>query len=360
MQRPRPFLGLFLIFLVAICTGAWPSIATSAQMAGPLRILNWKGYGTDEPWVAKAFKAKYGVEIVHDYFTSNEELLTKLRTSPGTYDAVLPNNAYYTQAVKERLIQPIDVTKIPNYKYEKQALIRMSEFNQGDKVYGVPWTWGATAVAYNTQAVKHPVDSIKAFWDPEFKGQVGWWDDYLNSIQFAALALGQDPNNPSDLAAIKQKLMALKGQIRTFWTAQDQFYKLFAAKTFSLGVFWSGAAVRGVRFYKLPLAFVIPKDGAIGWVDAWAIPTNAPHEEAALAWINYVIGPDFFVPWDKEKGATAPANEESMRDLPVPFTRQLLGDPAVVKRLVFFRGISEDQRKKYLQLWEEVKVDLSR
>ena len=44
---------------------------------------------------------------------------------------------------------------------------------------------------------------ISALWDPANAGRVGLRDDSVEAVSFAALALGQAPNNPSDLDAHK-------------------------------------------------------------------------------------------------------------------------------------------------------------
>ena len=66
----------------------------AAAAEGELKVLNWQGYGTDEKWALDIFEKKTGLKVVHDYFNSEQEMLTKLRTSPGTYDVVLMNNIY--------------------------------------------------------------------------------------------------------------------------------------------------------------------------------------------------------------------------------------------------------------------------
>jgi spermidine/putrescine transport system substrate-binding protein len=337
------------------------SVAQPALSQGTLRLLNWKGYGSDEAWAIKTFEDRYHVKITHDYFNSEDELLTKLRTSPGVYDAVLPNSAYYAAAIQEGLIQPIETSQLGNYANVSAPLKTMPELNGDGKVYGVPWTWGATSMVYNTQKVRGTVDSINAFWDPRFKGSVGWWDDFLNSIQFAAIALGQNPNKPSDLNAIKQKLLALRPQIKTFWTSEDQFNKLFASGQFAVGVYWSGSAARAGKRYKLPIRFVIPKEGAIGWVDAWAIPAKAPNAATALKWIDYMISPEFYVQWDTKAGAPPSANAKAIAALPADaFNRKVMGDPTVAKRLIFMKNITDEQRKQYVKTWEEVKAAFTR
>ena len=145
-----------LVIMVLLVAGSTLApLAQPASSEGTLRLLNWKGYGSDEAWAIKAFEDRNNVKIVHDYFNSEDELLTKLRTSPGVYDAVLPNSAYYAAAIQEGLIQPIDTSQLKNYADIAPPLKAMAELNGPGKVYGVPWTWGATAMAVNTQkAVK--------------------------------------------------------------------------------------------------------------------------------------------------------------------------------------------------------------
>ena len=76
-------------------------------------MLNWKGYGADEPWAIAAFEKATGHKVVNDFFNSEQEMLTKLRTNPGLYDVVMINAAFNDQAMAEKLIQPIDVVEDP-------------------------------------------------------------------------------------------------------------------------------------------------------------------------------------------------------------------------------------------------------
>ena len=82
-----------------------------ARAAGEIKVLNWQGYGTDENWALEMFEKQTGIKVVHDYFNSEQEMLTKLRTSPGAYDVVLINNIYVMDAANEGLIQPIDTVE---------------------------------------------------------------------------------------------------------------------------------------------------------------------------------------------------------------------------------------------------------
>ena len=113
--------------------------------AGEIRVLNWQGYGTDEAFATEAFEKKTGVKVVHDYFTSEQEMLTKLRTNPGAYDVVLINSAFTGQAAAEGP----DRQDRHRRHAERQGPRtqpwpeRRSSCRDGD-VYGVAWTWGVT------------------------------------------------------------------------------------------------------------------------------------------------------------------------------------------------------------------------
>jgi spermidine/putrescine transport system substrate-binding protein len=246
--------------------------------ADEIRVLNWQGYGTDEPWALEIFKEKTGLDVVHDNFNSEQEMLTKLRTNPGVYDVVLINSAFTRQAIEEELIQPIDTSKISHFN-DLAPRLRDSEYlNNDGKVYGIAWVWGITSFAINSEVVDPPPASIQALWDEKYAGRIGWRDDPVEAVQMAALATGQDMNNPSDLDAIRQKLRELKPQIKTFWSSEDEWNKYLAAKQFDMAVYWSGSAARSRKAFNLPVTFVVPKEGAIGWFDGLSIPTGAPGE----------------------------------------------------------------------------------
>src|SRR5215813_13837308 len=83
---------------------------------GKITVLNWQGYGTDETWAVAEFKKNTGIEVTHDYFNSEPEMITKLRTNPGAYDVVLTNCAWNGIASKEGLVQPIETAKITTFK----------------------------------------------------------------------------------------------------------------------------------------------------------------------------------------------------------------------------------------------------
>jgi len=333
--------------------------ANTQAFAAEIRVLNWQGYGTDEAWALEMFKKKTGISVVHDYFNSEQEMLTKLRTNPGAYDVVLINSAFTGQAAKEGLIQVIDTSGMKNVGDLSPNMRNDASLVQGGKTYGVAWVWGVTSFAVDTGDFKTIPDSIEVLWDPANAGRVGWRDDAVEAVQFAAIATGQNINNPADFASIRAKLRALKPQIRTFWSSEDEWNQFMSANEFDLATYWSGSAARSKTAFNLPVEFVIPKEGAIGWLDGLSIATGAPDTESARAFIDFMIDPAFYVKWDTDVGAPASANAAANAQLPATaFNRTAFKDPARVAKIQFMGPMDDGLREKILELWQETKTYL--
>ena len=336
------------------------ALSTGATTAQELRVLNWQGYGTDEAFAVEMFEQQTGVKVVHDNFNSEQEMLTKLRTSPGAYDVVLINSAFTCQAADEGLIAPVDASAISHFDDLSPNMRDASTLNCGGKLYGVSWVWGVTSFAYNTERMPQAPSSIEVLWDEANAGKVGWRDDAVESVSIAAIALGQDPNAPSDMDAIRDKLLALKPQVKTFWSSEDEWNKHMAAGQFDVATYWSGSASRSKTAFGLPVEFVVPAEGAIGWLDGLSVATGAPNAEAAHKFIDFMVSPEFYVKWDTDVGAPASANAVANAQLPADaFNRAVMGDADMVSRLHFMAPLSDDTRQSMLDLWQEVKTELA-
>jgi spermidine/putrescine transport system substrate-binding protein len=325
--------------------------------ADELRVLNWKGWGTDEPWAVAEFEKQTGTTVVHDYITSYPEVFAKLRTNPGYYDVVVLNAAFVGQAAEEGLIQPIDPSKVSNYADLYPDMRDTPQLNIDGKVYAVAWIWGGTSVVYDTSVFASAPTSLEVLWDPAHANRVCWRDDPEDSVRFAALALGQNPDQPQDMDAIREKLRALKPQIKAFWKSEDEWRKLAAAKECDVSIFWTSSAEKAVVEDNLPVSYIVASEGAIGFRDGLTIAADAPNEKAAYAFIDYMIGKEFYAGWVKAGGAPVSANAKAIEELPdSSLTRQILATPDALKRLNFKGPLSDEQRQEYLDLWQETKA----
>lgn len=357
--------SLLLTLSAALLVFAAPvTVSVTHAQSNELHVLNWQGYGSDEPWAIAQFEEAHGVTIIHDYFTSLDEMLTKLITSPGAYDAVEMNIAYLQPALEDGLIQPIDTAAITAWESIPEAFRNLPELSlDSENIYGIPWTYGATSLVYNTEVFPDGVDSLAVLWDSQYAGQIGMSDSYEDAAIIAGLYTGEveNPAAPTedDIPVIQSSLAELVPNVRTYWQSEDEFNRLFESGEITLGIYWSGSAARARNAFDLPMEFVIPEEGGIGWVDVWTVAADAPNAELAIEWINFMNDPEFYLEWDRVAGAPVPANADTLEQLPEDsYTRQLFSDPAVLDRLAFQTYIPAETRDSLLEMWQEVKLGM--
>jgi spermidine/putrescine transport system substrate-binding protein len=169
------------------------------------------------------------------------------------------------------------------------------------------------------------------------------------------MATGQNLNNITDMEAVKAKLTELMPQITTFWSSENDWNQFVSAGDFVVATYWSGSAARSIG-QGLNITFVVPDEGALGWLDGLSIPATSTKQDAAHAFIDWMVDPDFYVKWDAE-GAPATSNTKAAAALPeTSFNRKVLGDPAVVAKVQFMKPVSDEKREEYLKLWQDLKA----
>ena len=348
----RRLFGVLLLSGAALFAASAPA---AAQSGTEITVLNWQGYGTDEAWAVEKFTAATGIAVKHDYFNSEEEMVTKLRLNPGVYDVVLVNSARVSQLQAEDLIDPIDLAAVPNAEGLAPTLREHSNIVIDGQPYGVAWVWGINALGYRDGTVEAP-DSFSVLSDPALADRVALLDDAVTEIGVAALLTGQDINNPTDFDAIRAKLREMKPNVKLIWTSEDQWNKAFSAGEFDVAVYWSGAAARSRKTFELPVSFTVPEEGAIGWLDSLAVPASSEKKEAALSFINYMIDPEFYVEWATTVGAPASANTSAMDALPADDLNKAIHKPEYLEKLQFMSALPDERRNQFLQVWEETKA----
>jgi spermidine/putrescine-binding protein len=157
----------------------------------------------------------------------------------------------------------------------------------------LPYEIGSDALAVNTDKVFNPPTSWEDLWKPEYVDRIVSIDDSRAVIGITLLTLGYDVNttDESQLEQAQAKLAQLVPNIKVF--DSDSPKSALIAGDADLGIIFSGEASLA-RLENPAITYIYPKEGAIFWQDNWAIPTNAPHLDAAYAWLNYSMQPDLF------------------------------------------------------------------
>ena len=200
--------------------------------------------------------------------------------------------------------------------------------------------WGTTGIGYNLKAARArlgpgaKIDSWDVVFKPEllakFKDCGVHMLDSADDILPAALHyLGLDPNStkPDDLERAAELLGKIRPYVRKFHSSE--YLNALASGEICLVVGWSGdikqaekrahAAKNGIE-----IRYAIPKQGAQMWFDNLAIPKDAPHADAAYAFINFMLDPHVAAA-NSDMVSYANGNLASQKFI----SKKVLDDPAI-------------------------------
>jgi spermidine/putrescine-binding protein len=241
------------------------------------------------------------VKVILHEFSNNEQMLGNLSRNPKAYDLLIATDYALDRLVKQNALAPLDLQRIPNSKNIDPSFMS-PYFDAGGAAggrgalqnktakYSLPYQWGTTGIAYDSSKVKLAITKWADLWRPDLKGHLVVLDDPRELIGMTLLSLGFNKNstNPSQLELAKQKLLELAPGIVAFDSATPE-NALLSGKAWA-GVVFSGNATLASRQNK-NIRYVFPSEGAGIWFDSMVIPKAALHQDAALAFIDFVLEP---------------------------------------------------------------------
>jgi putrescine transport system substrate-binding protein len=110
-----------------------------------LNIYNWSDYIDDRS--IPLFQALTNLRVNYDVYSSNDDLLAKMRAGPTSYDIIVPTNNFVPTYLKLGLIQPLRRDLIPNLTNLDREFVA-TDYDPGNR-YTVPWQWGTTGIGFN-------------------------------------------------------------------------------------------------------------------------------------------------------------------------------------------------------------------
>ena len=127
------------------------------------------------------------------------------------YDVVVLENINVSRLMSDGLLAKLNHQNVTNIK--NIALnFRELAYDPGNK-YSVPYSWGTTGLVVRNDLVAEPITSWESLWDSQYADKIGIWEYEQREVMGMVLkTLGYSVNtkNPDELAALKEKLLALK------------------------------------------------------------------------------------------------------------------------------------------------------
>jgi spermidine/putrescine transport system substrate-binding protein len=304
-----------------------------------LNFYNWDTY-TGRTTLAD-FKAATGVTVKMSLFSTNDELFSKLRAGNPGFDVIVPTNNYVTLLRSAGLIQPLDLSKIPNRKNILPSF-QNPPFDPGRR-WSMPYTWLVLGLGYRKSKMIGGVpDSWKWVMDSDrYKGRIGVFSESDDMIELGAKYLGHSVRHIpfAVVDQVAQMYIRQKPNIKIFH--HDEGQDLLLAGDVDIVMEYSGDIAQ-VMLEDPDLDFVVPREGSIISSDCLCIPTGAPRPDNAHRFINFILdarnGAEISdtIKYPTPNGAALALMPASYRDNPVIYP-----PPAVMARCEYadFEGL---------------------
>lgn len=362
--------------LAACGGGSNDAPAGSGSDAKELNVYNWSDYVAED--TIAGFEQATGIKVNYDVYSENETLETKLTTGSSGYDVVFPSARPFAQRqIRAGLFAQLDKARLPHWSHlDADVLEGLADIDPGN-AHVVPYMWGTTGLGIDVDKVRAalgpdaPLDSWALLFDPANAQKLASCgihvlDDDQETFGAALIWLGRDPNagGVEEIELVKQAYAAIRPHIRTFNNAA--YKDALANGDACLVMGYSGdigqardvaaEAAEATGRDAPDIRYVIPKEGAIRWMDVIAIPKDAPHAANAHAFIDYLLQPEVIA---KVTDYVAYANAN--RDATALVDPEITADPGVYPpaevraRLVDPVSLPEDVQRQRVRAWTAIK-----
>ena len=280
--------------LLAVCIGL-VLLAAPAAARDTLRVLTWPGYADRD--LVQAFEKRHNVRVEVTLVSTDDALWQKLSANRSRdFDVFAANTAELERYIDQGISVPLDLANIPNARKQLprfRNLRAIPGITRADRVYAIPYTYSEMGLIYDRKQVKETPTSMAAMWDPQYRGRVLAYDGSTHNFTLAALLQGSKTPfrlTDSDYKRAVAKLIDLRRNVLTFYSQPEEAVELFREHRVAL-VFanYGNQQVRQLQKAGADIGYVIPREGALAWLDCWSVTRGARDRRLAEAWIDFTL-----------------------------------------------------------------------
>jgi putrescine transport system substrate-binding protein len=356
--------------LVSSLALAFALVTGASAQERTVNVYNWSDY--IDPKVLEDFTNETGIKVVYDTYDNNEIVETKLLAGKSGYDIVVPSGPFLQRLIKANVFKKLDRSKLPNAQHLwPDVMQRLAVFDPGNQ-YAVPYMWGTTGIGVNVQKVRAvlgdmPLNTWDIVMKPELISRLkGCGVHMLDSPEdlfpgiLNYLGMNPDSKRNEDLTKVGDALFRIRGNVQKFHSSE--YINALANGDICLAVGYSGDVLQAKSRAEeaknnVEIAYIIPREGALLWVDSFAIPADAKNVNEAHEFINYMMRPEVaaantnFVSYASGNLAARDKVDEAILKNPGVYP-----DEATMKRLFTNTAYDERSQRTITRLWTRVKT----
>ncbi|AZN35162.1 extracellular solute-binding protein [Iodobacter ciconiae] len=274
-----------------VCVSA-SSVAWAAEV---LRVLAWPGYA-DNDWISE-FEKRFDARVEVTFIDTDEALWEKVSKNRGeNFDVFAANTAEMQRYIDQAIAAPIKSSRIPNTKNQLsrfRGANKISGINRDGYLYAIPFVYSEMGLIYDKNQIKQAPVSMSELWNKKYQGKIVLHEGSNHNFSFTALAIGiKDPFNLNrqEMARSVNRLLELRDQKPFFYNSPEEGTQAFIKNKAALMFANYGLQqLKLLRAVGADVGYIVPKEGALAWLDCWAISMKAKNKSLAENWINFML-----------------------------------------------------------------------
>lgn len=332
------------------------TMASFMTACGPrkptLHLYTWADYV--DPELVSAFEAEQHCRVKIDTFDSNETMYAKMMAGSGQYDLVFPSSYQIVLMKDQKLLQPLEKSKLPNVAAQFDKAFEKVILNP-DMTYNIPYAVTFTGIAYRKDKTEKAPTSWAVYATDAFKGRASLMNDQRETIGAALKHLGFSLNTtkPEELEKAKGVILQWKKNVAKF--DNEQYKTGLASGEFTLVHGYSGDIAQLMQEDKDKIGWVFPAEGFSTACDEMVIPKSAQQVDLAHAFINFMYDPDNASKNIQYICAAMP-NKGGIAKLPEAFRKNeaICPPDEILSKAEVIRDLG-DNNALYIKIWDAVK-----
>lgn len=273
--------------------------------------------GDFQQTVAKTKKIKFlpqaQLDQIFDLLSSWQQTKESKANTPGLFAQIFKRKSldhpalvslgdyWLAAAIEQNLIQPLAINDLDSWQKLPPTWQQLVQRNdQGylakeGKIWGAPYRWGSTVIAYQTKQLKKSNINLKDWqdlWQPQLRDRLSLLNSPREVIGLTLKKLGYSYNteNLDSIPNLEAELLALHQQAKLY--SSDHYLEPLVLGDTWVAVAWSTDILPLLKQYP-EIEFIIPQSGTALWADLWVKPqisntsnTNE-HLAAIKSWIDF-------------------------------------------------------------------------
>ena len=288
---------MFCNFLKRIIVLLCLLVPAYAQAGEVLRVLAWPGYA--DPDLVQIFEQRNKVKVEVTTVGSDDEMWEFLSKGQGAdFDVFAVNTAelqrYIDSGISVPLV-PADIRNTARQLPRFRDLAAIPGVMRNDKAYAIPYTYSEMGLIYDHKTFSKPPVSFSVMWDKRYAGRVLMFQGSTHNFSLAAMELGL--RNPFRIAAddfgrVSRHLIELRRNVLTYYVQPEEATQLYIQNhAVLLFANYGSQQMRMLQQTGADVGYVIPREGALAWLDCWSLSRGAKNPKLAEAWIDFTLEP---------------------------------------------------------------------